>query len=138
MIFTVNPITYTIAGTKGDSGVISFKFNRDMDGSTACFVVKEKITTPDDESYIHEEFTFPATSAASGDNDTFLVTFSPETTIDIPIVTDQDPPKYDDFIWGLKVYKGTTYAETAIPLSGGSYPKFRLYYNISECNGQVV
>ena len=105
-----------------------------MDGATACFIVKEKITTLDADEYIHKEFTFADTSAAVDSNDTFIVTLSPTDTLSIPIVTEQDPPKYDDFIWGLKVYKDNTYAETVIPRSGGVYPKFRMYYNISECS----
>lgn len=135
MIFTIDPITYTISGTKGDSGAFSFKFNKDMAGITACFVVKESITTADVDEYIHKEYTFPATSAVSGENNLFNVSIMPADTIDIPIVTEQDPPRYDDFIWGLKVYQGDAYAETAIPSSGGCYPKFRMYYNISDCIG---
>lgn len=133
MIFTIDSTTYAITGTKGDSGAFIFKFNRNMDGATACFIVKETITTADEDAYIEKSFEFPASSATSGDNDTFNVNLFPCDTIDIPIVTEQDPPKYDDFVWGLRVYKGTTYAETVIPKSGGTYPKFRMYYNISEC-----
>jgi len=133
MIFTIDASTYAIAGTKGDSGAFIFKFNKDMDGATACFVVKEQITTSDADAYITKSYTFPATSATSGDNDTFNVELLPGDTLDIPIVTEQDPPKWDDFVWGLRVHKGTTYAETVIPKTGGTYPKFRIYYNISEC-----
>lgn len=133
MIFTIDQTTYAITGTKGDSGAFIFHFNRNMDGATACFIVKEKITTDDNDAYIEKSFTFPAASAAIDANDTFNVSIFPADTLDIPIVTEQDPPKFEDFVWGLRVYKGTTYAETVIPRSGGTYPKFRMYYNISEC-----
>lgn len=135
MLFTINPTTYVISGTKGDSGVFSFTFDRNMSELTACFIVKENILASDTDAYIHKEYTFPAASAVSGDNNLFIVNIFPSDTLEIPIVTDQDPPKYDDFIWGLKVYKGIEYAETAIPSTGGTYPKFRMYYNISDCGG---
>ena len=135
MLFTINPTTYVISGTKGDSGAFSFIFDKDMSDLTACFIVKETVSTADVDAYIHKEYTFPATSAVSGDNNVFVVNILPSDTIEIPIVTDQDPPKYDDFVWGLKVYNANDYAETAIPSTGGTYPKFRMYYNISECGG---
>jgi len=134
MIFTIDQTTYAITGTKGDSGAFIFNFSRNMDGATACFIVKETITTTDADAYITKSFTFPEASAVSGDNNVFNVSLFPCDTLNIPIVTDQDPPRYDDFIWGLRVYKGTTYAETVIPSTGGVYPKFRMYYNISECS----
>ena len=134
MIFTIDPTTYAIQGTKGDSGAFTFIFNKNMNGATVCFIVKEKITTDDVDAYIEKSFTFPAASSVlNTENNVFSVSLFPSDTLDIPIVTDQDPPKYDDFIWGLRVYKGTSYAETLIPRTGGSYPKFRMYYNISEC-----
>ena len=133
MIFTINQTTYNISGTKGDSGAFIFQFNRNMDGATACFIVKENITTDDDDAYITKSYTFPAASAVSGENNTFVVSLFPADTLDIPIVTDQDPPKYDDFVWGLRVHKGDIYGETVIPTTGGTYPKFRMYYNIAAC-----
>jgi len=133
MIFTIDQTTYAITGTKGDSGAFIFNFNKNMDGATACFVVKEKITTDDVDAYIEKSYTFPTSAVEPSGNNVFIVSLLPGDTLDIPIVTEQDPPKYDDFVWGLRVYKGTTYAETVIPRTGGTYPKFRMYYNISEC-----
>lgn len=132
MIYTIDPTTYTITGTKGDSGAFVFTFSKNMNGATACFIVKENITVADAAAFIEKSFTFPESSATSGNN-VFNVQLFPGDTLNIPIITDQDPPKYDDFVWGLRVYKGDYYAETVIPHSGGIYPKFRMYYNIAEC-----
>lgn len=140
MIFSINASTYVISGTRGDSGTITFQFNRDMDGSTVIFVVKKDINTDDANAYITKTTTFPTTDAiiAAGGgnpNNTISIVFNPEDTIYLPIITcddDEKPHPYNDFIWGLKVMKDSTYIETVVPNSGAIYPKFRLYQNINS------
>lgn len=140
MVYTINATTYTISGTRGDTGTLSFQFNRDMDGATVTFVVKRDITTDDSEAYITKLVTFPSTNditAAGGGNpnNTVAIVLEPADTINLPIPTTTDdcdtPCKYAEYVWGLKVTKGTTYVETVVPISGSCYPKFRMYYNIN-------
>ena len=142
MIFSIDARTYIISGTRGDSGTITFQFNRDMDGATIIFVVKKNIETDDANAYITKTATFPTTDeivAAGGGNpnNTISVVLMPEDTISLPLHTcddddDDKPPAYNDFIWGLKVMKDTTYIETVVPNTGACYPKFRLYRNINS------
>ena len=141
MVFSINSCTKMISGTKGDSGTISFQFNRDMDGSTVIFSVKKDIATDDTNAYITKMVTFPTTdaiNAAGGGNpnNVIAVVLDPTDTVNLPIPNHEDDdeciPHYADFVWGLKVLKGTTYIETVVPVTGGSYPKFRMYYNINS------
>lgn len=135
MLFSINNDTFAITGTRGDSGCIAFLFDQDMEGCTACFVVKEYVTTPDEDAYIHISKTFSAnlsTPPTSSDK-LFEVVFTPEITQDIPIVTEDCPPKYDEFIWGLKVTRASdNFAQTVVPTTGATYPKFKLYYDIEK------
>lgn len=148
MLFTINSATHVISGTRGDSGTLTFQFNRDMDGATVVFVVKKDITTDDAEAYITKMVTFPTTDdiiAAGGGNPNNVVTveLAPSDTMNLPILYDEDDcetnsrNKYADYVWGLKVTKNGTYVETVIPTAGGIYPKFRLYYNINATLGPL-
>jgi hypothetical protein len=143
MLFKLNSETLMISGTRGDSGTISFQFSRDMDGATVTFLVKKDITVDDVDAYITKMVTFPTTdeiNAAGGGNpnNVVAIVLDPSDTANLPIDDEEhEPPKYVDYVWGLKVCKDSTYVETVVPVSGGTYPKFRLYYNINICSGSV-
>jgi hypothetical protein len=141
MIFQVDTTTLTIIGTKTDSGLISFRLNcsalsNNFEGYTCCFVVKKNLTDPDSAVILEKEFTFGAAPYENIPNNLFGIQINPEDLADLDLVQyfEKENQKFVDFIWSLKIYKGSKYCETLIPSSANptAYPKFRLIVPISN------
>lgn len=111
----------------GDSGVLRFVFERPMNGVYVTFSVKENKYDSDNEAVIVKSYLCGCDRTISPYEAYFFI--KPEDTANLEISPLKEKWDFQDYYWMLKIETNKGYlADTVIPTSTNSFPKFRLYY----------
>ena len=117
MPFTIDEDSLLIKGRKGDTASFTFDFNQNISDYTVSFYVKKNLNTSD--VVIEKKYENPSTTAV-----TVLLT----TTDTEKLVAKADT--YNTYHWGLKITKGTDFAQTIIPQEFKTPPMLYVYPEI--------
>jgi hypothetical protein len=117
MPFTIDEDSLLIRGRKGDTASFTFEFDYDLSDYTVYFYVKKNLNSLDE--IIEKEYS--NISGASVDVDLTV-----EDTEKLTSVANS----YSIYYWGVKITKGSEYAETIIPQEFKNPPMMYIYPEI--------
>lgn len=117
MPFTIDENSLLIKGRKGDTASFTFDFKQDISEYTVSFYVKKNLNSVD--VVIEKDYVNP-----SGHN----VTVNLTTTDTNKLIAKADT--YTIYYWGLKISKGTDFAQTIIPQEFKNPPMIYVYPEI--------
>lgn len=116
MPFTLDESSLLIKGRKGDSASFTFEFNQDITEYTIDFYIQKSVNS---EAIITKEFTNPTTTSIT-------VNLSQTDTKKLTAQANS----YSTYFWGLKIRKGSDFAQTLIPQEFKNPPMMYIYPEI--------
>lgn len=117
MPFTIDEDSLLIKGRKGDTAAFTFNFSQDISDYTIHFYVKKNMDSAD--VIIDKAYANPINSSVT-------VKLSTEDTEKLATVANA----YSTYYWGLKICKGTNFAQTIIPQEFNNPPMMYVYPEI--------
>ena len=117
MPFTIDENSLLIRGRRGDTASFTFNFVQDISSYTIHFYVKKSLNTSDVE--IEKKYENPTTKSIT-------IELSTEDTEKLSSVANA----YKTYYWGLKINKGTEFAQTIIPQEFENPPMMYIYPEI--------
>lgn len=119
MPFTIDEDSLLIKGRKGDTASFTFNFNRDISQYDVHFFIKKSMNDP--VALIEKTYTKPSVKSIT-------VNLSTEDTGNLSAKSGA----YNVYYWGLKINKGTEFAQTLIPQEFKNPPMIYVYPEIGE------
>lgn len=119
MPFTIDKNSLLIRGRKGDTASLVFDFNQDISDYTVYFLIKKSINSS--EAIIEKIYRNP-------EENSITVKLTTEDTNKLSVLSNS----YNTYYWGLKVTKGTDFAQTIIPTEFKNPPMMYIYPEIGE------
>ena len=127
MSLFLNNTNNTISIRRGDSGVVRLVFERPMNGVYVTFAVKENKYDSDDEALIAKSYLCGYDPTVSPYEAYFFI--KPEDTENFEIYPQKEKWDFQDYYWMVKIETNNgLLADTVIPSSTNTFPKFRVYY----------
>lgn len=117
MPFTIDEDSLLIRGRKGDTASFTFEFDYDLSDYTVFFYIKKNINSAD------EIITKKYSNLSGTSLEVALTTADTENLTSIS-------NSYNTYYWGMKITKGTEYAETVIPQEFKNPPMMYIYPEI--------
>lgn len=118
----------TISIRRGDSGVIRLVFDREsMSGVYVTFAVKTSRDEPDENAVISKSYQCGVDPTVQPNEAYFFL--KPEDTNELEVFPEKDKNDFQEYVWMVKIETNNgMLADTVIPSSTNSFPKFRVYY----------
>lgn len=119
MPFTIDENSLLIKGRKGDTASFTFNFSQDISQYDVHFFVKKNIN--DTLALIEKTYEKPSTRSVT-------VNLTTQDTKNL----NAKSGSYNIYYWGLKINKGTEFAQTLIPQEFNNPPVMYVYPEIGE------
>lgn len=117
MPFTIDQDSLLIRGRRGDTASFTFNFNEDISDYTVHFYIKKSVTSSD--CVIEKKYENPPSHAITVNL----------TTQDTELLSAQ-ANAYTAYYWGVKINKGSDFAQTIIPHEFKNPPMMYIYPEI--------